>query len=258
MPNLPEGHMNTLETGPLLEIQSGELRRELLLSRIIGNAFAVLLIGTATMAWLTGSRWWFAGYLAGSAGLAVIINFLANYTRERQQQRGMRWAEALHELAVRDELTGLYNRRLFNVAVEQWIGRAEAGTTGLSLALVDVDGLKRINDTLGHAAGDVAIRTIAAALTEAVPKGACVTRHGGDEFAILWDGAAVDGQVLRRQIDVSVRGAPLVLGAQSERLSVSSGFATWRPGMESDGLLREADADLYTHKAERWERLAAA
>ena len=47
MPNLPEGHMNTLETGPLLEIQSGELRRELLLSRIIGNAFAVLLIGTA-------------------------------------------------------------------------------------------------------------------------------------------------------------------------------------------------------------------
>jgi diguanylate cyclase (GGDEF)-like protein len=94
-------------------------------------------------------------------------------------------AAQLAEQAVRDPLTGLYNRRFFDEALAQNIEAARRYGRELSLVLFDLDGFKRVNDTYGHQAGDEVLKTFAHLLQEAVRKADIVCRIGGDEFAVI-------------------------------------------------------------------------
>ncbi|MPY66584.1 GGDEF domain-containing protein [Deinococcus sp. SDU3-2] len=144
-------------------------------------------------------------------------------------------AQALHELAHHDPLTGLPNRR----ALEQDLA---GPPTGSVLAVVDVDGLKRVNDTLGHAAGDDLLRRFAHGFARAVGPGGRAYRISGDEFALLIPGpeiphledlvGTVAGEVRRTypQADASVGGAP------------------WQAGECASAWLARADRAMYRHK----------
>jgi diguanylate cyclase (GGDEF)-like protein len=94
-------------------------------------------------------------------------------------------AAGLAELAVRDPLTGLYNRRFFDEALAQNIATARRYGRELSLVLFDLDGFKRINDTCGHQAGDDVLIAFAGILMKTARKADLVCRIGGDEFAVI-------------------------------------------------------------------------
>ena len=102
-------------------------------------------------------------------------------------QNAMLYAE-MKELAARDKLTGLYNRRLFEEQFDAAVARSQRNGEQLSLLVVDLDGLKRINDLGGHPAGDEALRALADSLVESSRAGDIACRLGGDEFAVILHG----------------------------------------------------------------------
>src|SRR5690606_3152575 len=122
----------------------------------------------------------------------------AIYFRDVTERR--RHEENLRGMTLVDELTGLYNRRGFFALAEEQIRLARHGKRTLSLVFADLDGLKRINDILGHTAGDQAIFEAAAVLRQTFRESDVVARIGGDEFAALVLAAEADtaARVLRR------------------------------------------------------------
>jgi diguanylate cyclase (GGDEF)-like protein len=94
-------------------------------------------------------------------------------------------AADLSEMAVRDPLTGLYNRRFFDAALTQHVETARRYGRELSLILFDLDHFKSVNDTCGHQAGDAVLKTFAMLLQKTARKADIVCRIGGDEFAVI-------------------------------------------------------------------------
>ena len=158
-----------------------------------------------------------------------------------------RQADRLLELAGTDALTGLGNRHAFRERLAEEHARFSRYGQPLSLLLLDLDGLKSINDRLGHTAGDAALVRLAAAIrAEARAADACA-RWGGDEFAVLApstaeDAAAVLAERIRARLAADWRG--------EGRLTVSIGMATAAPaGPEAADRVRAADRALYQAKA---------
>jgi two-component system cell cycle response regulator len=92
---------------------------------------------------------------------------------------------ALAQQATRDHLTGLYNRRFFDETLANHIEIAKRYNRDLTLVLIDLDDFKQINDTLGHDAGDAALRQFSAQLKSSIRKAVIAFRYGGDEFALI-------------------------------------------------------------------------
>jgi len=162
--------------------------------------------------------------------------------------------DALVDLSSRDALTGLANRRAFELALAREVDRvARSGESALLLAL-DIDHFKRVNDTRGHAAGDQVIKAVASVLQDAVRPMDLVARVGGEEFAIILPncgsgfGAAVAERVRRRVAQMQVA----IAQQQSVAVSVSIGGAfapQWVRSTPSLWLER-ADQQLYLAKAQ--------
>jgi diguanylate cyclase (GGDEF)-like protein len=154
---------------------------------------------------------------------------------------------ALAAAARTDPLTGLLNRRGFAESLEA--GRARHGQ-GV-IAYLDMDGLKRLNDRYGHAAGDAAIRAMAARLAGAIGPEESAARLGGDEFALWLPGLDEAGARLR----CTRLGMPGALPgwpeAGPEAVAASIGFAAVAPGDAAEALLARADAAMYGGKRQR-------
>ena len=171
----------------------------------------------------------------------------------------VRWQQALEALSVTDELTGLRNRRGFlTSATERLRILARDGGDAIVLSL-DLDGLKAINDTHGHAEGDHALRVLATALRRCFRTTDVIARLGGDEFVVL---AAVNkAQGARRAIARFTRtlNERNAVGDLPFALDASVGWARWRPGSGDDltTLLARADRSMYRRKRERRESRAA-
>ena len=173
-------------------------------------------------------------------GLGYVLDTLVERVEE---------IERLRRLADTDALTGVANRRVLSDAMRRELARRDREGTVMSVVLLDLDGLKRINDELGHVAGDLAITTTARACLASTRAIDMVARLGGDEFVLLLPGAdpseaeAVARRVREAIERESIRGQPL---------HVSVGIATAdRPGINADSLIERADRSLYADKRRR-------
>lgn len=188
-------------------------------------------------------------WLAVAALLPVVmatpvVAYLLELVRRLAHAKG-----EMEELARRDGLTGLLNRRAFFEAAQASLERARDQTGPLTLLVLDADHFKLINDGHGHAAGDKALKLIAATLLAATRQYDLVGRIGGEEFAVLLRGAAPDeASLVAERIVSAVRFADFRCAGRPVPLSVSVGIASLEPGLDLDGLFARADAALYAAK----------
>lgn len=175
--------------------------------------------------------------------------FIAAYAVEMEQQASI------------DPLTGLHNRRYFFTRLEEEMKRAIAASSPLALLLVDVDGLKAINDRFGHQAGDEALVSLAKAMRSACRASDIAARLGGDEFAILMpDTDRKAALTVQAKLQRLLSTLPMCRwdGSPPHALSVSVGVASYpEDGSDIHALLQSADAALYRRKGER-QRLRSA
>ncbi|HYD51964.1 MAG TPA: two-component regulator propeller domain-containing protein, partial [Gemmatimonadaceae bacterium] len=157
--------------------------------------------------------------------------------------------EALRGLSLRDDLTGLYNRRGLVALAEQQVRLAERSREGFDVVFIDMDGLKQINDSLGHPAGDQALLDTAEILRATFRDSDVLARLGGDEFAaiVLGDSTAVGGASVRLREAVDRHNAT---AERPYRLSLSVGHSRFDPAapVPIEDLLRLADRRMYEEK----------
>ncbi len=166
----------------------------------------------------------------------------------RELERSM---QALRHQALHDALTGLPNRQQFDTALVEALSRAGAEGHALAVLFVDLDRFKRVNDTLGHEAGDQLLRGVVERLRRSVRQGDLIARWGGDEFTVLLprvaDGAEA-GQVAERLL--ATLAWPMQVGEHRLHVSASIGLALFPDhGHDAGTLLRNADQALYRVKA---------
>ena len=195
-------------------------------------------------------------WIALTATLVVMCPLIGHFSDLRR-----RLADSLatiREMANRDVLTGVFNRRHLTDTLEREVSRCERKGTSLLLAVVDLDHFKRINDRHGHVAGDAALRAVAQVLLDTLRKADYVARYGGEEFVLLLDvdsvqGALVIGERLRARVE-----ALRVKELDGDGVTVSIGAAFHQRGDMTVTLLARADAALYAAKEGGRNRLVIA
>ncbi|MCA1699169.1 MAG: GGDEF domain-containing protein [Actinobacteria bacterium] len=156
----------------------------------------------------------------------------------REAARERAEAARERELAATDPLTATWTRGPGMAELRREIDRARRTTGSLVVAFVDVDGLKQVNDTEGHLAGDRLLVSVASALREGLRSYDLIVRFGGDEFLCALSGIAPE-EVKRRFDELANR-----LAAESEGSSISVGFAALRDSDDSQALIARADHSL--------------
>ena len=231
-----------------------------------GQMLAVLAYGLALFAAAIGVARWqspelmplplAAAYVLMAALVllsATVLNMRTQATREKLRAQKVELARAMEqvrELATRDELTGLPNRRSMMEALQLQAWRAQRGGRPALVAQLDLDHFKAVNDAHGHGAGDAALRAFARAVRGCVRAGDLLARWGGEEFVLLAaDTAPAEGEPLLERVRQAVADMTLPMAdGTTLRLTVSIGVAHWRPGEPIEGVLQRADAALYDAK----------
>jgi len=164
---------------------------------------------------------------------------------------------ALQELAVRDGLTSLYNRRYLDETLEREVSRARREGNPLSLVMLDIDHFKRVNDTYGHQAGDEVLRVLAGTLMADIRTEDIACRYGGEEFLILLPGMPLASAMERAERwRQSVEALSIAHGHLAIRFTISLGVAAYpEHGKTPDDLTRCADQALYRAKHEGRNRV---
>jgi diguanylate cyclase (GGDEF)-like protein len=207
--------------------------------RVRGRTVGMMAVGTMGDRLFNASDLLFMAAVADQVGVAL--------DRARQFSNEART----------DHLTGLANRREFERVMEREVALSERHGRQLSVMMIDLDNLKRINDRQGHRAGDGALRLVAQQLQRVVRASDVCARVGGDEFAVAMPETSIERA---REVAVRLRTAIRHVGLSAksaDQVEVSIGVAAWRPGQDWQAVYQLADADLYDDKrrhkaARRW------
>ena len=172
------------------------------------------------------------------------------------EEKIMKVNAKLAELALIDDLSGLYNQRHFNKVLKTNIDlytrkRLEGVKANFCLLYLDVDGFKQINDIYGHVTGDAVIRHIGSLLASNVRSSDTAFRYGGDEFAIILQDINIKiGRVLGDRLRSIIEQNPLVMEGHEIPLSASLGIIDYNNEKTISELVKKADAKLYQAKSE--------
>lgn len=189
-------------------------------------------------------------FLAHPLLFALVFGAMGT-VRHALEDENARLIESLTDLATTDALTGLHNRRYVLEELEKALQRSRRMDQRFAVALFDLDGFKEINDTSGHAAGDLVLRKASEALKSVTREGDVLGRYGGDEFLLITYGDFSSSRSLGERADQAVLG--------STGLGISTGVARFpEDGGTSSVLLEQADRLLAATKEERYARKGAA
>jgi len=151
----------------------------------------------------------------------------------------------VYKLAALDQLTGLYNRRSGEQRLVQEMSRAHRHGRPLTILLLDLDALKQINDTHGHAAGDLVLKSFAERLQRAIRGSDLAVRLGGDEFMVLLPECRSEEV---RHVLARVEGLEVEYSGERIPCQFSRGWTDYNPGESQQELLKRADDALYANK----------
>jgi diguanylate cyclase (GGDEF)-like protein len=195
-------------------------------------------------------------------GQCAFVGLFGSKLRKKLYSRSIELKEAykrIEELAELDELTGSFNRRCIMRMLDEEIARAGRSASPCSIALIDLDWFKRINDAYGHPTGDEVLRTFAITMFANIRGVDRFGRYGGEEFLLVLPDMAADNAV--RAVDrLRTIIAELDWSAFSPGMTVtiSAGVATLRPNETPDTFLARADRALYAAKARGRNRITSA
>src|SRR5450830_180184 len=164
-----------------------------------------------------------------ASGLALLID-----NQEKTKQ--------LHEQATRDGLTGFFNRRMMDEMVPRELERAVRYHRDMSLAMLDLDGFKAVNDTLGHDEGDRLLRAFAGCIHKIARASDLVYRYGGDEFLLLMP------ETTREQADEVLKHLDGAICSELTRVTFSAGIASYVSDASAEDLVKLADDRMYQSK----------
>lgn len=156
------------------------------------------------------------------------------------------------ELAIRDDLTGLYVRRYFNQCFTEKFNQAAKYSKKLSVLMVDIDHFKQYNDTYGHTAGDIVLKEIAKVLSYNINKEDILARFGGEEFIILLSDLDKSSTIQKaNHIRKEIENYPIMLRRKKTGITVSVGLANYPQDSKlKSELIHQADVNLYKAKTE--------
>jgi diguanylate cyclase (GGDEF)-like protein/PAS domain S-box-containing protein len=177
-------------------------------------------------------------------GTPRMIGMIQDIT-ERKRMEGQ-----LLKQAFQDELTGLANRVLFRDRLRHALERRQRGSTRVAVILLDLDGFKRVNDSLGHAVGDELLQVVGRRISSTVRAGETVARLGGDEFAVVIESIehGDDPEVLAERLLMLLR-MPMRVGGREVVVGVSIGIAIAETNDDEETVLRNADTAMYAAKS---------
>jgi diguanylate cyclase (GGDEF)-like protein len=244
--------------------QSGGVHSPLVNLFVLPVAFAAVMLGAAATA---------AALLAVAASLALLHGLdaapatmtrdfaidvaaeclplaLVGYLAERLTTRLTQARQRIRELAERDPLTGLVNMRTFDELLERQHAAASAAGERFALLMIDIEGLRHVNESYGYAAGNLALGTVADALQRTLRNGDTAARYGGDEFAVLLAGA--DDEVaaaVAQQLRNTVHHSLYPVAGRLLRATVAVGAAGYpRDARSLRDLVRIADRRMRQDK----------
>ncbi|CRM20038.1 MULTISPECIES: diguanylate cyclase [Pseudomonas] len=192
-----------------------------------------------------------------AARLQGLAERVANMEQEAQGYR--EHLEIQRQKALIDPLTGLPNRAAWSERLDHEVNAWHQRGNSLSLAMLDLDHFKRINDGYGHLAGDKVLKIIANVLRKRLRPTDFIARFGGEEFVLLMpDSALADALAVGDVLRVAIEACPFHFKGEPVTITVSMGVAQFQPGERSDLVLKRADEALYRAKAAGRNRVQAA
>jgi diguanylate cyclase (GGDEF)-like protein len=195
-------------------------------------------------------------------GRCMFLGIFSSSLKASLYQSGLKLKEAykrIEELAELDELTGAFNRRCIMRMLDEEIARSARNGLPCSIALIDLDHFKRVNDTYGHPTGDEVLRTFAITMFANIRSVDRFGRYGGEEFLLVLPDMATDGaaRAMDRLRDI-VADLDWSAFSPGMKVTLSAGVATLRPNETTDSLLARTDTALYLAKAQGRNRIAPA
>jgi len=233
-----------------------------MIKSVTGDSFVPVILVTAksdTTSRVEGLRIGADDYVCKPFDERELLARVEGMLRIKQMHDEVATAKSrLQELAVRDDLTGLFNFRYLHTRLHEEFKRAERYREPLACAMIDVDGFKGFNDQYGHEIGDIVIKSVAERLTEALREIDVVARYGGDEFLVILPSTHFSGALtVADRTWRSVGERPFEVAGQQLRVTCSIGVALYpsRDVGSKDELLRAADAALYQAKDDGRNRI---